>query len=244
MNIEYPNQEKDMTFLFLFSTLFVFLFPTLRGYLNLSVDGYDAVILSKYYFQIVVANFFLFLTVFGWNFFRRYLKELLLILFAVFLYMSAQLLVSAHWSFFSNMIVFSLSKILPFFSSESFVNFENFNIRVKDFSVYIGPPCAGIFSLLTFVFFFAISSVFMSDGRRFKWLRFFAAFFVGLVAVVLLNLLRITIILMIGGYVSKVLAIDLFHEYLGALFLVLVFFVYIYYVIPRLYWRNSLKGAI
>lgn len=240
---EYPRQGKNMTFLFLFLTIFVFLFPTLKGYINLSANQFDAVKLSQYYFQIVAGNSFLFLTIFGVNFFRRYSKELLLILLAVVLYMGAQLLISVYWSFFSNLIVLSLSKILPLFSSDSFVNFQNFSVRVKDFSVYIGPPCAGIFSLLTFVFFFVVCSVFMQGGRRINWPRFFVAFLVGLIAVVLLNLIRITVILMVGAYVSRVLALDLFHEYLGALFLILIFLIYIHHVIPKLYCGSSLKIA-
>ena len=84
-------------------------------------------------------------------------------------------------------------------------------------SFAIDIACSGIYSLIGFLVF----AVFVTYIIRDKLWKKFALFFMGLSLIYILNIIRITTILIIGYYSSEEIALQLFHL-LGGWFLILV----------------------
>ena len=131
-------------------------------------------------------------------------------------------------------ILLLIFKYLPLFSHLTHVDLETFQIRFLDFNVYVGPPCAGVYSMATFTFLFITTLVFIRKKQKIDPFKTFFALFFGLLATFILNIVRVAIIVLVGGYYSPELAINLFHEYLSAIFLIALFMAYLYWIIPKL----------
>jgi len=91
-------------------------------------------------------------------------------------------------------------------------------VILNNFSVKIGFVCSGIVFMAMFIPIFLI----LSDKRKKKTLLLFFSL-LGLIAI---NITRICMIIVIGAYYDKELAISLFHSSIG----LLLFLVYTYFI--------------
>ncbi|MBD3360778.1 hypothetical protein GF366_03175 [Candidatus Peregrinibacteria bacterium] len=187
-----------------------------------------------YYIQLILAFISIFLAIFNLRFVKKFKLEIIILAFAIFLYIFAQILVERSWEKFSYLITYSLSYILPLFTKFTFVDLETFSVRMLDFSVYIGPTCAGIYSMITFLFLFVVTLVLVNKHKNIDAFKAAIALLLGIAAVFVLNILRVATIVLVGAYYSPILAIELFHEYLSAIFLIVLFALYLYFIIPRI----------
>ncbi len=230
----YKNSVKE-TIIFILLSAVIFCFPINK---IISADAnsvslwQNTKIFSIFYLQLLLGFTTLFAAVFNLKFIRRFKSGLFVILLAIILYMSGQILIENFWSYFSYTATFTLSKILPLYTDTSYIDLETFHIQVKDFNVFIGPPCTGIYSILTFIFLYLFTLSMIAGLRKIDGFKAFLALLAGIAATFFLNIIRITTIIMVGAYHSKELAINLFHEYLSAIFLLGLFILYLYFVIP------------
>ena len=187
-----------------------------------------------YWSQIILSYIFFFLAVFNWKFVKKFKTETIVIVLGLILYLTTQLIVQLYWQKFSLLITYAISHILPLFTHLTYTDLDTFQIRMLDFNVYIGPPCAGVYSMTTFTFLFITTLVFIRKTQSIDPFKTFFALLFGILATFLLNIVRVTTIILVGAYYSQKLAIDLFHEYLSAIFLIALFMAYLYWIIPRL----------
>lgn len=238
---EKQDVHESLVFLVFALTIFAVPFVKFSSHFPPPIsDSADSVLLAIAYSQFVVGNFFLFLAVFGVRFFNALKREVALMMGTVGLYILSGFLIELHWKFFSQMIVRSLAFIFSFMSGGIFINTANFNVRLEDFQVSVGPPCAGIYSLLTFLLLFLLTLVVMGRTQKIDYFKAVSALMIGLLITFLLNIVRITLIILVGAYVSEVIAIKLFHEYLSAVFLMALFAFYLYKVVPKILVKRTL----
>jgi len=193
---------------------------------------------GSYFIPLFTGFSFLFLAVFNLKFIKLFLQELIILALIILSYIMTQVLIEGFWIYSSKAITYTLSICLPWISDNVIVNSDTLNIQLEEFSVFIGPPCAGIYSMTAFTLLFVTSLLLM---RKWRDIHYFSALLVylgGLIVVFLLNIVRVMIILYVGAYYSRELAIDLFHEYLSAIFLLGLFTLYLYFIVPKI---SSLK---
>lgn len=186
-----------------------------------------------YYLPLLLGQAFLFLAVFNIKFVRTFSSESVVVGLALGSYLTINVLVEKYWWIFSDIIMVALKWVIPFFSDKAVVDSEAYFISVNGFSVIVGPPCAGIYSLVTFALLFILSIFFLSKTKKIKYFSATIALILGLISVFIFNIFRVVIILLVGGFYSQTLAINLFHEYLSAIFLIGIFSLYLYFIIPK-----------
>lgn len=210
--------------------------------LGTSITHLSAIIGGTTAFRIFgplyISYIFLFIAIFGTNFIRTFARELISMIVTLLSLGAFILLAEKYWTFFSYSIVKVLAVILPLFSKAAVINTQNFNVSVGSFHVVVGAPCAGFYSLLLFIGFFALSLFFVrKNGIRYG--RAAAIFLSGFAILFLINVLRIAIIILVGAYYSPDLAISIFHEYLGSIFFLGFLCVYLWYVLPHMTLRHE-----
>lgn len=233
---KYKNKGKH-TLIFFIISIVILLFPL---NLILKVVSENSSLMHVAHFTIFFLSYlFLFLAVFGLKFFNYFFKEILLVCGVFVGFVVLELIVQQCWFYFSDVIIKGLKIILPPITSDLSFAETGYNVDLKDFSINIGPVCAGFYSLATFIFLFLASLFLLGSGKKIKYIWAFISLFLGLVVVFVLNIVRIVIIILVGGYILQDLAINLFHEYLSAVFLIGIFLLYLYWVIPRLVVRSA-----
>ncbi|PIR03680.1 MAG: hypothetical protein COV59_04800 [Candidatus Magasanikbacteria bacterium CG11_big_fil_rev_8_21_14_0_20_39_34] len=112
---------------------------------------------------------------------------------------------------------------------------SRFNVSVEDFSLFIGPPCAGIHSLVAFAtLFWALLLLAQERGYRIQYKVAIPSFFLGLLLVFVVNSLRVFSIILVGIFYSRDFAVTLFHSFIGAFLLILFFILYIHLLYPKM----------
>jgi exosortase/archaeosortase family protein len=224
----YKNSPSE-TLLFLIAAVITFITPVRDLVLEGGFDPITAVFLPVY-----LSYVFLFLAVFNMKFVHKFSKEIKFAAIILFSYLFINVLIDEYWELFSGVIVWGLDKVLPLIDESTRVNPDNFNIVMKGFSVYVGPPCAGVYSIVTFVLLFGLAVNLAKRNNKIHKLKAFFAFVSGICLVFLFNIIRVGIIVYVGAFHSPELAIELFHEYLSSIFLIFIFAFYLYLVLPRI----------
>ena len=187
-----------------------------------------------YYFPMLMGYSALFIAIFNIDFIKKFESELFLLIYMVCLYLIAEVLIDKFWFYFSNTILFALGYILPLFSKTVAIDPSQLMVSMNSFTVNIGATCSGIYSLTTFTFLFVSSVMMIQKKAKIHIFKTIGALTAGLVMIFILNIIRITIIVSVGAFYSPELAIDLFHEYLSAIFLIGLFVSYLYFVFPKI----------
>ena len=186
------------------------------------------------YISYLFSIFFLFLAVFGRATFGIFQKEFSLIVFILFLFPFTQILQMLYWGYFSLAILKPLAWFLPPILPSLIINPATYTMELNAFAVKIFWPCAGITSMVTFTALYLAALMLLSDDKKIKKGKAFFAWILGLVIIFIINAARLVVLVLIGGYVSKTLALGLFHEYAGAVFFLIIFVFYLRHVIPKI----------
>ncbi len=225
-----PNyrQRFFQTLFFLILAGSFYLVPSSRLQFYLKMDP-----VASYYLMLYFGHSALFLAIFNWRFVKFFYKDFIIFLSAILLFMVFEVIFTAYWQYFSWIIlggVKLLAKVVPGLK----VDVSTLNIALKDFSVSVGSACAGIYSLFAFTLLWVVALYFFQQKYTIIWWRVFFTWLSGMFFVLVFNIVRIVIIVMVGAYWSKDLAINLFHEYLGGIFLLMIFYLYLQLVFPLL----------
>ncbi|MEK7452583.1 MAG: archaeosortase/exosortase family protein, partial [Patescibacteria group bacterium] len=186
------------------------------------------------FFLLYLADLFLFLAIFGVRFAKSILQEFVLVVNILMGFLLSAYFIETQWKFFSYGILYALQFLLPFVSKGATVNFSNFHVRVDGFTAVVGAPCAGFYSIVLFVIFFLFSLYLLKQKHAINRGRAMLVFCLGLVVLFFVNVVRIGIIILIGGFISPTLAVSFFHTYLASFFFLAFLFVYLWYVMPKL----------
>jgi len=187
----------------------------------------------SYYLPYILATASFFLAFFNLKFIKSFYEDVVLMLLLLFIYLIITVVLTQYWQFFSYIITYSLNLILPIFVDNFSIDFSKFLLTVKGFSVVIGPPCTGLYSVFTFILLLAMSLFLLNKRYKIDALKSFWLFLTGTILVFLFNILRIVIIILVGAFISRDLALNLFHEYLSAIFLLAIFSFFMFKLVPK-----------
>jgi exosortase/archaeosortase family protein len=225
----YKNGWWD-TLMFSITAIFTFLAP-LRGLmLTYSFLPNEFV----YNIPLTIGFIFLFYAVFNIKFVHKFGDDLFKIVYTFIIFLIARVLIGKFWIYLSFSILNVLGVVLPWFSSNVSVDSSVLNVVFNNFNVNVGAPCSGVYSLVTFFLLFGVSVILLAQKNKLDYLKTSIALLAGLALVFIFNIIRVTIIILVGGLYSQELAINLFHEYLSAIFLIAIFILYLYLVFPKI----------
>jgi exosortase/archaeosortase family protein len=185
-------------------------------------------------FSIILVNLlgisiFLFLGIgiYGWkfsiSFFREFRKEIFYFLLFGLVMASLMESVLKLWPFFSGMVLKGTSFLL---------NAVNANFRivppdvifVRSFGAKIAEACSGVYSIFIFISLYLF--IVLLDWNKIDKLRALIIFFPAIIGAFFMNILRVFILFLIGGYFSSEIAMGLYHSYTGMIFFLVYFAVF------------------
>ncbi|WP_420380688.1 exosortase E/protease, VPEID-CTERM system [Marivita sp.] len=126
-------------------------------------------------------------------------------------------IIGLAWNWFESLQLatfFSVAVVLAILGNDVFINLEVQTIGIQDFFVEVAESCSGIEGLALTTSFMAIYALMMKDDLRMGrfWLIVWPA---ALVLSFILNVVRISVLILIGAYISPELAVNGFHSFAG-----------------------------
>ncbi|MFA4960243.1 MAG: archaeosortase/exosortase family protein [Candidatus Pacearchaeota archaeon] len=168
---------------------------------------------------------------FSANFFREFKKGLLLVLIGTIITYFFVLKFQLLWHFFSNIVGRSVHFLLSFIGPSTISFTNNFPlIAFHKFMIGIAEPCSGIDSILLFSFLFF--GILAWEWKNFNSKKALLLFIIGVIGTFALNILRIFLLILIGAYLSKSFATNVFHTNASSVFFLIYF---------AIFWKLSYK---
>jgi exosortase/archaeosortase family protein len=168
----------------------------------------------------LVSALILFPAVFNFDFAIKFYKkhEWAILLNLTIFFMAAVFTYSLiqNWTIFSETASAAVVKILPNSTYTVADGLKNHIVTYKTFSVDVGPPCSGTNSLSLFLFVFA--ALIINNYNKFDLKRTAIFMAIGLSGMFFINILRLAMLMWIGGNISGKIALNLFHNDLGWIF--------------------------
>lgn len=192
-------------------------------------------------FVTVFALLFLFLAIFGvqfsYYFLNRLRREFIL---STFLLVLLNVLINFFynsWVAFAGLTITIVYNMLK-------LSFQNVTLDLSNpaqpiiglapqFVALVLKECSGIESLILFTFLYFIASAL--DFKKFHKLHLIYGYLAGIIGIYLVTVLRIYIIILIGYFINKDLAVGLAHTWIGVLLFLIYFFVF---------WKISYKWLL
>jgi len=226
---KHKSEDYKIAFFFL-AFFFSFLSARQIPFLEKNIDT----ILVEYIIYFLIASS-VFLGTFGIAFAKKYIHSLSILLLLIVSFKLSPLLIDHFWQYSSRVSMFGLQLLLPLSHLNYVMDASRFNVSVEDFSLFIGPPCAGIHSLVAFAtLFWALLLLAQERGYRIQYKVAIPSFFLGLLLVFVVNSLRVFSIILVGIFYSRDFAVTLFHSFIGAFLLILFFILYIHLLYPKM----------
>lgn len=121
------------------------------------------------------------------------------------------------WNWFSGLqwaTFYGVAIVLAVLGNDVFVNLDFATIGVMEFYVEVAESCSGIEGLALTTAFMVIYTILMKDDLRLGrfWLLVWPA---ALLTSFIFNIMRISVLILIGAYVSPDLAVNGFHSFAG-----------------------------
>lgn len=133
-------------------------------------------------------------------------------------------LILSSWGTFSIILLNVINFISEFFGWDLVANVGSNTLAWHGFFVEVGVPCSGVNSLITYLILFVFI---LKKEVLGKELLGGILYSVGAVMVLFLNVLRIVLLMAIGAFYSKALAINFFHVYSGSVLFMIFVVLYI-----------------
>ncbi|HLF54411.1 MAG TPA: archaeosortase/exosortase family protein [Candidatus Nanoarchaeia archaeon] len=174
---------------------------------------------------------FLLLALFGLEVFKQLWKDMSMVASALIFYTGITLFVDSTRF---HVLTAKLTKYVlsPFFNVlMNEVQFQPW-MSVDGFSVIIGPPCSGVFSMVLFTALF--SFVYWLDREKINGRQAIKLYIIGVLGAYLINLLRVVVLLVIGAKWSPKIAVGLFHTNAGWILFAVYSFAYWWLAYPHL----------
>ncbi|OGH64794.1 MAG: hypothetical protein A2821_01425 [Candidatus Magasanikbacteria bacterium RIFCSPHIGHO2_01_FULL_41_23] len=229
-SIKYFKQNKIETIFCVGLLLFIYThLPWIFSFGQKEIDRY-----AIYLITIFVTHVLIFLAIFGTHFAGRFKFELIFSTLIIFPLFCAFLLTDYIWPYLSGGTIFLLGIVLPWLHVPYSIEPNTYHVIIKEFDIYIGAPCAGIYSMTAFTTLYSIAVLMLILHHKIYIIRSIVLFILGLLATYILNTIRVLLILLVGAYYSPEFAIQAFHSGIGSLLFLLLFIGYIYKLIPLL----------
>ena len=216
--------KKENIFFLLISFISVILFYFLE--LNISKFSHCLISILLVHLLFLFIFVFLILGVFGFKFIKdfakKFRKELIyFLIFGIVVY-SLMNLVWKLWPFLSMVVLRISNYLLGFFGKTTIIGSDI--LVFNQFSAKIGEACSGIYSIFIFtsLYLFAV----ILDWKKLNKLKVGLIFVPAIIGAFFINVLRVFLLFITGAFVSRELALGLYHSYTGMLFFLIYFAVF------------------
>ncbi len=154
------------------------------------------------------------------NFIRQFKKELgYFLIFGVVVY-SLMRQVWKLWPYLSLVVLKVTSFLLGLISpNTSVVNAEI--LVFNGFAAKIGEACSGIYSIFIFTALYLF--IILLDWKKINKVRAGLVFIPAVLGAFLVNIFRVFLLFLVGGYLSEKIALGLYHSYIGMIFFLIYF---------------------
>ena len=209
---DFPKFKRMILLLFFSLGIFALYYFTSFN-LKYTMDNYSWLTLLSWSFYLS-GIVLLALALFGFQLFKKTHSSLIVLTLITVIFFTLTNILNQLWKF----MAFAVAKIVYFFlhlfsdTAKLTVGNGDPTIGLEKFSVIIGPPCSGIESLSMFIGLFLLLIVYDWDSLIRK--RTGIIFLLGLVGTFFLNILRMSLILLIGTKYPH-FALNLFHSHVG-----------------------------
>jgi exosortase/archaeosortase family protein len=127
------------------------------------------------------------------------------------------------WPYLSNLVLKLVAFLLSIIKADYRI-IEPRTVIVKGFGAQIAEPCSGIYSIFLFSALY-IFIVFV-DWKKINKKKAVLLFIPAIIGDFLVNVLRVFILFLFGAYISKDIAMGMYHSYTGMIFFLLYFAVF------------------
>jgi len=170
---------------------------------------------------------FLALGVYGIDFIKKFIKQFKkeLIYFLIFGVITASLMnfVWSLWPYFSDLVLKMTAFLLNVINAD-FRIIEPRTIIVNSFGAQIAEACSGVYSIFLFTALY-LFIVFL-DWKKINKIKALILFIPAVIGAFLVNVLRVFLIFIIGAFVSKEVAMGMYHSYTGMIFFLIYFAIF------------------
>ncbi len=183
---------------------------------------------------VAMAAFSFAVALLGKSIFARNIRALLIALVVGIPYVSFSLLARQLWPYLSGLVMFANEALLSLIGN---VSAAGTTLVFENFSVVIGEACSGLDSAIMFtgVYIFVL----LLDWKRLNREMLYWLFPIGLAGMFLMNILRVSILMVVGAYWSPELSMSLFHDNAGWVLFVLYVLAFWWVIYPRALRRNA-----
>ena len=220
----YKYKLRDFAFL-LISFILISCFYILELHIKKIEPNIFSIILVQLLFLSMLA--FLVLGVYGFsfiiNFVKKFKKELFyFLIFGVVVY-SLMYQVWKLWPYLSWVVLKVVAFLLKLINAD-FQIIEPATIKVGDFAATIGEACSGVYSIFIFTALYLF--IILIDWKKINKKKACLLFIPALLGAFFVNIFRVFLIFVVGGYVSEKAALGLYHSYTGMIFFLIYFAIF------------------
>lgn len=216
----YKFERKNVLFLII-SFVLVILFYLLE----LNISGITPNVISIVLVHLLFLSIFVFLIlgIFGikfiLDFVKKFKKELIyFLIFGIIVY-SLMNLVWRLWPYLSFIVLKISNFLLSFFGNTSVI--ENEVLVFNSFSAKIGEACSGIYSIFIFTALYLFAAIL--DWKKLNHKKVILLFVPAVIGAFFVNVLRVFLLFIVGEFISRNLALGLYHSYVGIIFFLIYF---------------------
>lgn len=171
-------------------------------------------------------------------FLRRYAKDCCAATFLIVLYFVAQPLEAIFHIATGPFVLRSVAILLGALPGTTVAAPERWEISYNGFAAVVGPLCSGFSAFVLFMGFFVILWVYQAQKAKIRHTWALGALLSGLILLFLLNIIRITLIMIIGSFVPA-FGLFFFHGVVGSFIFLFLVFLYIRWIFPLLVSRRG-----
>ena len=126
------------------------------------------------------------------------------------------------WPYMSLIVSKTSYFLLNLVGDVSIIN--RYTLNVNGFAAEIGEACSGIYSIFIFSALY-IFAVILDWGKMNKF-KVILLFVPAIIGAFFANILRVVLLMLVGGYISRELAPGLYHSYAGMIFFLIYFAIF------------------
>jgi len=171
---------------------------------------------------------FIALFIFGIKLFKQTYSSLLVFSIVTLIFYAITNVLWQFWDFLAIHVAKLVHFLLSLFSDSTVLNLTDKDptLGLNNFEVIIGPPCSGIDSLSMYLGLFLLLFVYEMD--KLNWKKTGIVFIIGLFGTYLLNIFRVTSLILIGTKYPD-FALGMFHSQAGWILFSLFLLVLLYF---------------
>lgn len=220
----YKRKAKDNLFIVISVLLLIGFYIVSRSINNLTPS-----ILNIIWFHLLALSSFVFLLmgVYGLGFVKYFVKKFkkeisYFVVFGIIVY-SLMRAVWSLWPYLSSGVLISVKFLLNLIGIPVAV-LGPATIGVKNFVVQIAEACSGVYSI--FIFSALYLFIILLDWKEINKKKAGLLFIPAVLGAFAFNILRVFVLMLVGAYISRDLALGMYHSYSGMIFFLIYFLLF------------------